>query len=123
MPDLNLQKQEEQGVRDPTGSLVVLDAGLLMFVLCEVASVFTSSAAPFEGAGLDRVRKRPAFGAGAAVFVLEPVVPFRLGIGVVDQSERRVVAKPLLLAFHDRAVLAQKGAHITPQKRLQRREP
>ena len=51
------------------------------------------SAAPFKGAGLDRVREGPAFGAGATVLALEPVVPFRLGIGIVGQGERRVVAQ------------------------------
>src|SRR5205823_3742988 len=43
-----------------------------------------ASAAPFEGARLDRVREGPTLGAGAVVFALQPVVPFRLGIRIVD---------------------------------------
>ena len=63
------------------------------------------SAAPFQRARFDRVLKRPALGTGAAVFALQSVVPFRLGVGVVDQGQRRVEAQPLALTRHDVAVL------------------
>src|SRR5437868_4595048 len=82
-----------------------------------------SSAAPLEGTGLDRIREGPALGTGAAVFALEPVVPLGLGVGVVDQGQRRVVAQTLLLAFHDCAVLPQEGAHVVPQNGPQRGQP
>src|SRR5579871_1285648 len=42
------------------------------------------SAAPAQGSGLDRVFKRAALGAGAAVFAFEPIVPLGLGVGVID---------------------------------------
>src|SRR4051812_39547610 len=66
------------------------------------------SAAPFQRAGLHRVPERAAFRAGAAVFALQPIVPFRLSVGVVDQGQWRVEAQPLLLTLHDGAVLLQK---------------
>src|SRR2546421_10039460 len=44
----------------------------------------SGSAAPLQGTRLDRVLERSAFGAGAAIFTLQSVIPFRLGVGVVD---------------------------------------
>src|SRR5215813_9504982 len=81
------------------------------------------SAAPLEGARLDRVLECSALGAGAAIFALQSIVPLRLGIGVIDQRHRRIVAQALLLALHDVAVLAQKGAHVMTQNRLEHPEP
>src|SRR5215472_2491342 len=82
-----------------------------------------SSAAPLEGPGLDRVAEGPAFGLGATVFAFEPVIPFRLCIGVVDQGERRIEAQALLLTLHDIAVLVQERPNITAQNGLQHIEP
>src|SRR3984893_7813561 len=72
-------------------------------------------AAPAQGARLDRIVERPGFGAGMAVFLLQPVIPARLGVGIVDQRQYRPIAQPLLLHLHDVAVLAQKGPHIGAQ--------
>src|SRR6516162_5242507 len=104
---------------DPTTNDIVFNSGNEV----DQFDPTSGSAAPFEGAGLNRVLERPAFGAGPTIFALESVVPFCLGVGIVDQGQGRVVAQTLLLAFHDRAVLAQKGAHVMPQKRLQRGQP
>src|SRR5579875_1512776 len=70
------------------------------------------SAAPCQQARADRVVERSALGAGASVFALQAVVPFRLGVGVVDQQQRRVESKALLLTQHDGAVLPQEGAGV-----------
>src|SRR5438045_9088769 len=78
---------------------------------------------PAQGSRLHRVVKRPLLGTGAAIFLLQPVVPARLRIGVVDQRQHRPITQPRPLLFHDVAVLAQKGAHIGPQQRLHRTEP
>src|SRR5215472_1973160 len=50
-----------------------------------------TSAPPAEHAVLDGVLEGTVLGSGAAVFVLEAVVPLRLSVGVVDQHEGRIV--------------------------------
>src|SRR5471030_711557 len=49
------------------------------------------SAPPAQNARFDRVDEGTTLGAGARIFLLQPVVPFRLGVGIVDQQERRRV--------------------------------
>src|SRR6185437_4480432 len=46
-----------------------------------------ASATPAQHAALDRIDERPAGAARAVIFLLQPVIPFGLGIGVVDQHE------------------------------------
>ena len=61
------------------------------------------------------------FGAGTAIFVLQPVIPPGHGVGIPQEQQWRVVFQPLLLQGHDVAVLVQEGADDRPQKGLQRR--
>src|ERR1051325_7756162 len=75
------------------------------------------------GARLDWILKWPALGPGTAVFLLQPVIPPRLGVGIVDQRQHRLVPQPFLLSFHDVAALPQEGTDIGPQHRPQRAEP
>src|SRR5438874_8625311 len=84
---------------------------------------FEPSASPFERPRLNRVLERTAFGAGTEVFAFQPVIPFCLRVGVVDQGERGTEAQPLLLTLQDSAVLVQKGPHVVPQCGLQEPEP
>src|SRR6185312_13048561 len=71
----------------------------------------------------NRVDEGALLGAGAQILLLEAVIPLGLGVGVVDEEERWLMLQPLLLAHHDVAILAQEGAHIGPEQRLQRLEP
>src|SRR6202023_3491105 len=79
--------------------------------------------APAQHALLHRVDERALLGAGAQVFLLEAVIPLGLGVGVVDEQQRRLVLQALLLAHHDVAILAQEGPDIGPEQRLQRLHP
>src|SRR6185437_1618500 len=55
------------------------------------------STPPAQGARLDRVDEVAALVARPRIFLLQPVIPFRLGIGIVDEEERRGMAQPALL--------------------------
>src|SRR5690348_352279 len=79
-----------------------------------------ASAAPAQHTTLDRIDEGAAGGPGAAVFLLQTVIPFGLGIGVVDEHERRVVLQSVALHHHDPSVLVEERADIRTQCRLQR---
>src|SRR6266849_2392123 len=70
-----------------------------------------------------RTRLSFASAARAGVFLLQPVVPFRLGVGIVDQEKGRGMAQPALLQGDDGAVLVEELAHEGPQQRAQEVEP
>jgi branched-chain amino acid transport system permease protein len=77
------------------------------------------SAPPAQHLVLHRVDEVAAGALGTGIFALEPVIPTRLGVGIGDQHERRIVLQPLALAHHHVAILAQKGAYIGAQQPLE----
>src|SRR5882757_5354398 len=69
------------------------------------------SASPAQHPRLDRIDEVAAFLARPRVFLLQPVIPFRLAVGIVDEEEGRRVTQPALLQRDDVAVLVEELAH------------
>jgi hypothetical protein len=90
-----------------------LDGNHLLKAQIKPAAIASAQLRHSRVRGFDRVSEGPAFGMGAAVLALQPVIPFCLGVGVVDQRERWIEAQPL--ANHDVAVLVQKGRSALSQ--------
>src|SRR6185437_13226801 len=80
------------------------------------------SAAPAQHPVLHRIDEVAALARGALVFGLQTIVPAHLGVGLVDEGQRRIEFQPRALLDHHTAILIEEGAHIGPQQRLQQRE-
>src|SRR5260221_3136451 len=75
------------------------------------------STPPAQYPRLDRVDEVAAFDARPRVFLLQPVIPFRLAVGIVDEEEGRRMAQAALLQGDDVAILVEELAHEEAQQR------
>src|SRR6266567_6534213 len=81
------------------------------------------SASPAERPLLDGILERLTALHRFGPCLLEPVVPYRRHICVLNQHLRRRKFKPLILQFHDSPILRQKFTREGAEERLECRQP
>ena len=74
-------------------------------------SLRVSLAAPFKGFGFDGVFERARFGAASGPFFFQRVIPFGLGVGIVNQQEPWIISQSQGLQGNYIGVLPQEFPH------------